>query len=535
LTRNFFPGSIRIYLIPQPNHTAVSKPGPSFLRHFGSDTWVAIVLVVFGAILMASNPWFTPVDDEVTIIDAAARPALATMKVFLNGGVQHEHPPLSDLILHGWLALTNGNIHLLRLPSVVFYLLGAWFLVQAARRMAGERAGNYTLILLLLWPYGFHLDRLAGWYSFTFLLVSFLTLAYLRYTEHPSPGSWMPVVLCALALVYTNYFGWALLGLLGLDLLWRSGRDRRTWLLLLATGIFLIVASIPIMRAFLAEVHSRSEPAHAGSAIATGIYNLYCLFVSESVAPWFWVPGIAAGLAIVGALLLVFIYAEAQARRFLLYFAAMLAVMAFMQIVTTRRLLMISPWLILSIGTTLATMALPPARRSLAGALILLGAIGWFGIFSRKLYAAPHWIEPWDQVARQATEVADNGGIVIGNNPSFFFYLTYLTPSTSPVTKGYFAGLLPSSVRAPNVYTPLQWQAAGEPTKQTVVVFDGLSFGVQGPSMDEIRASLSARCKTLGEQDLVRDTGAKWKQEYQPTTGQRVWRIRVVTYGCAAQ
>jgi hypothetical protein len=55
-----------------------------------------------------------------------------------------------------------------------------------------------------------------------------LTLVYLKYIEHPSPGGWMPVVLCALALVYTNYFGWALMGLLGLDLLLRLGREWRT-------------------------------------------------------------------------------------------------------------------------------------------------------------------------------------------------------------------------------------------------------------------------------------------------------------------
>lgn len=493
------------------------------------------MLVVFGAILMASNPWFTPVDDEIAIIDVAARPAFAMMKLFLSGGGQHEHPPLSDLILHGWLWLTNGNIHLLRLPSVIFYLLGAWCLVHSARRMAGDRARNYTLILLLLWPYGFHLGRLAGWYSFTFLLVSLLTLVYLKYIERPSPRNWMPVVLCALALVYPNYFGWAVLGFLGLDLLLRSGRERRTWLLLLATGIFLIVASIPVMRAFVTELHTGTVAGRASSPVATGIYNLYCLFVSDSVAPWFWVPGVAAGLAIACVLLLVFVYAKPEARRFFVCYAVLLALMTFLEIVTTRRTLMISPWLILPIGTTLGTMALPSARRWLAGSLILLGAIGWYGIFSRKLYAAPHWVEPWDQVAREAAKVAGDGGIVNGNNPSFFFYLTYLTPSTSPETTGYFAGLMPGTLHAPNAYTPQQWIEAGAPTSQTVAVFDGLSFGVPGPSMDEIRAALSARCKPLGEQDLVRDTGAKWKQEYQPTTGQRLWRIRVVTIGCAAQ
>jgi hypothetical protein len=345
----------------------------------------------------------------------------------------------------------------------------------------------------------------------------------------------MPVVLCALALVYTNYFGWALMGLLGLDLLLRFGRERRTWLLLLATGLFLLLASIPMMRAFVTELHTGAVTGRASSPVATGVFNLYCSFVSESVAPWFWVPGMTAGLAIAFVLLLLSIYANPEARRFFLYFAALLAVMRFLQVVTTRRMLMISPWLILSVGTTLATMTLPLARRLLAGSLILVGAIGWYGIFSRKLYAAPHWIEPWDQVAREALQVAGNGWIVIGNNPSFFFYLTYFTPSTSPVTTGYFAGLLPLSLRARDVYTPQHWIDTGSPTSATVAVFDGLSFGVPGPSMDGVRAALSARCKVAGEQDLVRDTGAKWKQEYQPTTEQRVWRIRVVTCRCASQ
>jgi hypothetical protein len=92
-----------------------------------------------------------------------------------------------------------------------------------------------------------------------------------------------------------------------LDLLLRFGREKRTWLLLLATGIFLLLASIPIMRAFVTELRTSAVTSRASSPVATGIFNLYCLFVSESVAPWFWVPGIAAGLAIACVLLLVFV------------------------------------------------------------------------------------------------------------------------------------------------------------------------------------------------------------------------------------
>jgi hypothetical protein len=68
--------------------------------------------------------------------------------------------------------------------------------------------------------------------------------------------------------------------------------------------------------------------------------------------------------------------------------------MTLLQIGSTKRPMMISPWLILSFGVTLATMTMASARRLLAGALVLAGTIGWYGIFSRKLYAAPRWIEP---------------------------------------------------------------------------------------------------------------------------------------------
>lgn len=307
------------------------------------------------------------------------------------------------------------------------------------------------------------------------------------------------------------------------------------WLPLLATGAFLMLATAPIMRALVTEVRVGADHVPLGSAIATGVYNLYCLFVSESVAPWFWVPGIAAGVGIAGTLLIVFVCGEAPARRFLLYFAALLAAMTLLQIGSTKRMMMIGPWLILAIGATLATATPPSARRLLAGALLLVGAIGWFGIFSRRLYAAPHWIEPWEQVAQQAAEVTGNGGTVIGNNPSFFFYLTYLLPSTNPMTNRYYAGLLPTSVRAPNIYTPQQWISTGAPVTQTVAVVDGLGYWVPGPSMEEIRASLKSRCTQVSEEELARDTGAKWKQEYQPSSGQREWRIKVATYGCAPQ
>jgi hypothetical protein len=77
--------------------------------------------------------------------------------------------------------------------------------------------------------------------------------------------------------------------------------------------------------------------------------------------------------------------------------------------------------------------------------------------------------------------------------------------------------------------------SAGAPVKQTLAVVDGLNYWVPGASMEGIRASLSSRCTTVSEEDLVRDTGAKWKEKYQPASGQPEWRIKVVTFGCSPQ
>jgi hypothetical protein len=56
LTRFFIPGSIRIRLIPQPNHSALTPPKASFQQRFGSEAWIVVTLAVLGAIMMISNP-----------------------------------------------------------------------------------------------------------------------------------------------------------------------------------------------------------------------------------------------------------------------------------------------------------------------------------------------------------------------------------------------------------------------------------------------------------------------------------------------
>ena len=93
------------------------------------------------AAMISTNKWFTAVDDECQEIAHSAQPVLQTIRLYFHNAAQLEHPPLSDLIYHGWLRLTGGEEFLLRLPPIVFFALGAWALSKAAAHLVERGAG----------------------------------------------------------------------------------------------------------------------------------------------------------------------------------------------------------------------------------------------------------------------------------------------------------------------------------------------------------------------------------------------------------
>lgn len=494
----------------------------------------AILPLVTGIALIVTNRWFTEVDDEIAIVDRSARPLRETIHMFLQGIGQHEHPPLYDILLHGWLRITSGNQHLLRLPSIIFYMLGAWTLAAAAKRLAGDSSRNWVLLLLAVWPFGFHFERLATWYSFCFFLVALLTLVYLRFLERPTAANWLWLVAAGLALIYANYFGWAFLACLAVDYILRNrGISKHSMRLVAVTMAVMLFAYIPLFRVLIKEVRFGMGVNGVGFAtIVNGIFNIYCLFVSESVAPWFWYLAVPAGIAIMSCLTIVFVMSAPEERKFLSYFFALFLFMTVAGILEPKRILFISPWLVMPIGAALGTLRVGSVRRMLAISLAIPAAIGWYGICARNLYAAPRWVEPWEQTARQSASVVKQNGIVIGNNPSFFFYLTYLLHAEESQGDGRFKGLLPSSVRVAGVYDAGQWIAADRPVAPVVELVKGVHYTIPATPTQEAEAWLAQHCNLRGVDRELSDTGVEWKHRYAPQIDQPEWRVEVRTYAC---
>lgn len=135
-------------------------------------------LLALAAILLLTNPWFGLIDDEAYQVGSAAQPVAIVATQFKTEAPQL-HPPLPDILLHTWLALTGNSLLLLRVPSILFFTLGIWVSSRAADKAAGPAAARATIVLSVLWPYGFHFGRYAVWLPFCFFLLACVTYAYL--------------------------------------------------------------------------------------------------------------------------------------------------------------------------------------------------------------------------------------------------------------------------------------------------------------------------------------------------------------------
>ena len=141
--------------------------------------------------------------------------------------------------------------------------------------------------------------------------------------------------------------------------------------------------------------------------------------VSESVAPWYWKFGAPGMFAVAITLVLIFIAVRGQARRFLIYGAFLLALLAVIGALSAESLLLIAPWLLLPAAVAIGTTHTRVWRRVMALSLVVVAGIGWYGVFARVYYATPRFIEPWGDLAVAAGSLAARqGGVTIGNDPS---------------------------------------------------------------------------------------------------------------------
>jgi len=486
-------------------------------------------LLMLGGVLFFSNSRFTLIDDEALVLESAAQPVIRILGSFRSVGL--DNYSLWHLLLHFWLFVTGGALDWLRVPSILCYLLGLWLLSRTALRVAGEESGNSLIWLGVLWPYGFHFGRLASPYSFVFLLISALIWAHLRYLASPDRAKWLIVLLLGLALIYTSYLGWALLAFVGLDCWLRNRNKKPVGKGIFGTALILAVAYVPLWATLARDLAASArlrQPFKAASLNAG--YNLYVLFASESMAPWFWRFGVPIAIAVAACLVLIFLSVRGESRRYLTFGVLLLLGMASIGILQPRRLLFVAPWFLLSLAVVLGTVEKWQWRGPLAVSLAVITGLGWYGTTTRRYYAASPFLEPWEQVANEAAAAARSGGGVVGSGEVFFFYLTYALKAPPADSPWHFAGSLPTQVTYPQVWSPEQWESAGRPLPSALMWVRGLSSQQQNEAMENAGDRLSQQCGERITRYMVRES--EWTERFYPEPGQAPWRIEIRQYSC---
>jgi hypothetical protein len=439
--------------------------------------------------------------------------------------------------------MSGGAFDWLRAPAIVSFVLGLWLLSRVARRLGGEESGNALIWLGVLWPFGFHAGRLADPNAFAFLLIAAVTWQYFRCIHSPRGSAWILLCVLSWVLLYTDDFGWAPLVLLGVDYWWRVPESdapeskrlerKRKIERILATAAVLALGFAPRWPTFIRELHSHlAWPHFVRFLFLNAAYNLYILFVSQSVAPWFWHYSIPAAIGIIVLLVFVFVSIRGEARRLLIFSLLLFALMALAGILQANRLLLLGPWFLLPIAIALGTIEKWPWRVPMALALATVAAMGWYGTLNRRYYADPRFFEPWSSVSQDAADAVRSGSAVISNDDSFFFYLTYALRPSQPNSRWRFTGVLPRKVQYASVWDPKQWEDAGRPRPASVLWIRGSSPPDELSAMNDAGAWLSGQCGDRITRYLARDPAYTWKQRFVPGFSGPAWLIEVRQYFC---
>lgn len=494
------------------------------------DTTVTLGLAALMVLMLVASQRFVLQEDEVLIYSQAMRPLSDVLARFLGGPGQHVHPPLSDLLLGAWIRIIGAQWDVLRLPNVFAFVGGVALVAETARRLhGGMTAARAVVVLALLWPYGVHSGWMFGWYSFAFLQVAALTLTYTAYRQQPSARRLALLIAWSVVLVWTNYFGVVLIGLLGLEFLFRHREnDRIPWPRLLLWAGLTVVSMLPLVPALATAWNERvgGDGRSIIGRLAYGAWNGWLAIGGESIAPWA-LPWSALALAGCGGAVFVGLLAgRGAARGALLGFSLSLGILAIVGQSGAKRILFLTPWLLLALGLLAVELLGRSGKLFIAGLGLTLG-IGWLGVAIPKSYATLRFGDPWSEVAAVSRAWIDDGGTVIGNHPTLFHLIgrTYVDSLGPAILEP--GAVLPGTIDA-GAMTPPSLEA-----QQRVLLVESAGFVARQERADLIFGRIRDTCREDWSRGLLFDNAAAFKNRYAAESSHRSHRIVLTAFDCS--
>ena len=186
------------------------------------------------------------------------------------------NPPLYFLLIKGWSALVPFETAWLRVPSAVFSALTVWPLYLLARSLSGTRAALTCCLLFTFTNYHYGFAHEVRAYSLFALLavLGMWLIVRSKYKLHQGWNSALALALVDILLVYTHFFGWLLVGIQLLTVLFLPEFERQRRMVL--TGLALcLLAYLPYAAIFLARFgQSVSQGTWLEAPVPEELYNM---------------------------------------------------------------------------------------------------------------------------------------------------------------------------------------------------------------------------------------------------------------------
>ncbi|CAG0936784.1 hypothetical protein TFLX_05675 [Thermoflexales bacterium] len=202
------------------------------------------------------------------------------------------HPPLTHLVMNGWLSIVKETEWTVRLPWVVVGLLNILLVYRLGQQLINRHVGLLAALLVATAPTFILYMRFEKYYSLTILLSLALILAGLRLWRRPNWRSASVYGVVLVMLLYTDYFA-PLFLVLGQDVLvLLYGRTKKRILFFGLPQVIAAVLYLPWFSLMLVQVRAVQGLSEAdlgaswsGLLIKLGYWG-YSLSVGETLFPW---------------------------------------------------------------------------------------------------------------------------------------------------------------------------------------------------------------------------------------------------------
>ena len=194
---------------------------------FLTNHWILIILVLFiGTFLRfkgltAQSLWL----DEIITMNIS-NPGLSLAEV-LDGVKRIElHPPFHYVAIHYWSKLIAYNDFAARLFSALGGVIGIIAMYALGREICNRRVGIVVSLLTAVNYFHIYYSQEARSYCFAFLFTVLSYIFLIRNTKNPSIRNSILYVISTFFLIYTHYYGFAVLAAQGLTVcvFWVMGK-----------------------------------------------------------------------------------------------------------------------------------------------------------------------------------------------------------------------------------------------------------------------------------------------------------------------